>query len=452
MLALKGKGNWLILLILVINLIFWITSKQYFQDSFSSPFKYLAKIASLTGTLMMSITLLLSTKTSFLEYLFGGLDKVYKSHHTYGRWAFTLLVLHPIFLSFVRLPNVLGVFEYFIPSFEDNYYIGHGLGLITLLLFFVLIYLTISKTINYELWLKTHSMFGLVYLLGIVHILLVSADIYKYQLFGIWYYFWLLVGVVSYLWIAVFYNFFGKKYKYKITNKEVIGNVTEFTFTPLKNAIKHKPGQFLYTRFLSDGLKDEVHPYSIASYSEDGNIKMGIKALGDHTKLVQDCGVGLEVEFTGPFGGLSEKVMLNNDKKVVLIGGGIGITPMISIWEYILKHKHKQAQLIYVASFKEEASFDDDFIKLNSNYGLGNNDYWLYLDGKKDFFNVEKLKNKIITLENTVFLLCGPKAMTNSIIKVLKEEGVSNANIVLEDFDFGIGKNNWFVHIKELFV
>jgi predicted ferric reductase len=448
----KSKGYWLILIILTLNLVFWLTSKYQYNDTFNSIFKYLAKISSLTGTLLMSFTLILSIKERWLEHLFGGLDKVYKAHHTLGRWSFTFLVLHPIFLSLIRLPDLVGVLQFFVPSLIDNYYIGHSIGIVALLFMFVLLYLTISSTLNYELWLRTHAMFGLVFFIGIIHILFISADIASYPLFGLWYYFWLMLGLLSYLWISIFSKMFGKKYKYKVSSMVKIDKTVELNFVPDSKIINYKPGQFLYARFLKSGLADQWHPYSIASYEENGNITMGIKALGDHTSfLIEQVEVGDFVEFKGPFGNLSEKALLTNSNKLVLIGAGVGITPMLSIWQYILKYKNKQATLVYIASFMEEANFNNNFEDINSKIGIGNNQYWLYLDEKKYFFNIELLKSKVGDLKNTDFLICGPKRMMDSMVKGLKDVGVNNKNIVVEDFEFGIGKKDWFGHITSVF-
>jgi predicted ferric reductase len=452
MLSMKSKGYWLVFIILTLNLVFWFASKFYYNDSFNSIFKYLAKISSLTGTLLMSFTLILSIKERWLEYYFGGLDKVYKAHHTLGRWSFTFLVLHPIFLSLIRLPDLGGVLQFFVPSLIDNYYIGHSIGLVALLFMFVLLYLTISSTLNYELWLRTHSLFGLVFFLGIIHILFISADIASYPLFGLWYYFWLALGLISYLWITFVSKVFGKKYEYKVFSKIKIDKTVELNFKPVTNIIKYNPGQFLYTRFLKLGLADQWHPYSIASYEENGNITMGIKALGDHTSiLIEQVEEDDKVEFKGPFGNLSEKAMLNNGNKLVMIGAGVGITPMLSIWQYIIKYKNKQTTLVYIASFIEEANFNNNFEDINNKTGIGNNKYWLYLDEKKNFFNIDLLKSKIGDLSNTDFLICGPKRMMDSMVKGLKDAGVSNKNIVVEDFEFGIGKKVWFGHITSVF-
>jgi predicted ferric reductase len=447
---LKNKGNQLIISILILNLIIWYTSKYFYNDWFTSPFKYLAKIASLTSTLLMVFALVLSTRMSLLEYLFGGLDKVYKAHHTVARWSFTILLLHPIFLALVNINSYLDFFTYFIPNFNNQYNVGHAVGIIALIIYFVLLYITIAKKINYELWLACHSWFGALFAIIIVHILLVNGDISKYFGFSVWYNSWLIIGLVSYLWSTFFYYLIGSKYNYVIDKISKVDTFYEMELKPINKSMFYRPGQFIYTKFLDNDLPQEWHPYSIASYNNDGSMKLGIKELGDYTKQLGILKVGAKVDIKGPYGNLSAKIIIKPDKEVVLIGAGIGITPMVGIWKYILSNKRAKATLIYVSTFLPQATFDNDFVDLNNQYGIGNNDYWLYLDEGKNFLNTAMIANRVGNLDDKIFVICGPKRMMDGTIKGLKEAGVKNMNIVVEDFDFGIGNNQWFSHITSL--
>jgi ferredoxin-NADP reductase len=134
----------------------------------------------------------------------------------------------------------------------------------------------------------------------------------------------------------------------------------------------------------------------------------------------------------------------------VLIAGGVGVTPMISIWEYILQNKRAKTTMVYVSTFIDQATFDNDFQKLDNKYGIGDNDYWLYLDEGKNFINVEMIKNRVGILDDKIFIICGPKRMMDGMVQGLKNDGVKNMNIVTEDFDMGIGSNQWFSHFTKL--
>lgn len=63
------------------------------------------QLSGLVGTVWLALTLLLSTRWTVVEDMFGGLDKVYKTHHLLGIGSFVLLVLHPLLFATELLPN-----------------------------------------------------------------------------------------------------------------------------------------------------------------------------------------------------------------------------------------------------------------------------------------------------------------------------------------------------------
>lgn len=437
----KGKGYALVTLIIILNLIIWLASKYFANEYFENPFKYLAKVSSLTGTLLMSFTLILSAKYRFSEFIFNGLDKVYKAHSSFGRYSFLLLLLHPIFLALTKLPDFNKTLTYFIPNFDTLYNIGHAVGLFILFGMLVLLYITISMKISYELWKKSHLLFGPLFAFAIVHIVLVNADLSKYFIFQLWYFGWLLFGLFSYINILL-KPYLGKKYDYKVTNVSKHLNVVELELKPFKDSLNYKPGQFVYCDFNIAGYVNEWHPYSIAGYKNDGTVKLGIKGLGDYSNKIQEIEVGTMVKLQGPYGYLSDTVLSHPNKKVVLIGAGIGITPMISIWEYLNKYNKYGNHLFYINSYLEDCTFDNDI----KNIKVSNldNKYEIYLDNRKNFFDIKILKQKLLILDNTIFVICGPERMMNGLLEGLINEGVSYQNIIIENFNFGIGSKLWF--------
>jgi predicted ferric reductase len=79
---------WPFVLSVAATLILWLVSKWYFQDWFFDPYKYFAKAASLSATILMCWCICLSTRLPPLEGFFGGLDKVYQIHKRLGKPSF----------------------------------------------------------------------------------------------------------------------------------------------------------------------------------------------------------------------------------------------------------------------------------------------------------------------------------------------------------------------------
>src|SRR5664279_3039125 len=66
---------------------------------FSSIMLNLGRVTGLIGMVMYALNLVYATRLRFLEYLFGGLNRVYIAHHMLGGLALAFLSLHPLFLS-----------------------------------------------------------------------------------------------------------------------------------------------------------------------------------------------------------------------------------------------------------------------------------------------------------------------------------------------------------------
>ena len=157
------------------TLAIWLVSKWYYQDWFANPYKYIAKTASLSATVMICWCILLSARWRALENFLGGLDKVYQVHKRVGRWSFFLILLHPIFLAVDRLPDIPAFLRamWFYQSEGDRYLWGQNIGVIALIGFAVLITLTLWLKIAYHRWKRTHEFFGLLLLTVCAHILMV---------------------------------------------------------------------------------------------------------------------------------------------------------------------------------------------------------------------------------------------------------------------------------------
>ena len=142
--------------------------------------------------------------------------------------------------------------------------------------------------------------------------------------------------------------------KYKIVKKlKLAENVNEYEiYAPLvaKNA---RPGQFIILRVDEDG---ERIPFTICGYDKKkGTIKILVQTLGYSTlKLsLKEEGDSLQ-DFVGPLGKPTD---LGDYKKILLVGGGIGIA-VIYPQAALLNSLKKPADVIIGARTKELLMYD----------------------------------------------------------------------------------------------
>lgn len=452
-----------------VTLAVWLSSKWWYQEAFDNPYKYPAKAASLTATMLMCITMILSARWSFLERFFGGMDKVYQIHKRIGRWAFFIILLHPFFLAVDRLPDA-GAFlqAMWFHSNADRYTWGQNAGVGALLGFFVLVALTLWIKWPYHLWKRSHEFFGLIMVVVAVHVYLVNADVARYPALMLLFYGLLGLALISFLHIRLLYRFFGPRFDFRVSETRRTGEILDLRFRPTGRQMDFYPGQFVYMVVRRNGITEEPHPYSIANgYNLDGEIRLGIRQGGDHTRSLDLLRVGDDISLYGPYGYFSDPFCAAL-RDCVFVGGGIGITPFIGMWhmalhsedrndasavpepirkmhpEILRRWKSPLVSLFYVCRTAEDAAFDTAIrneVILSRFHGFSElehrgHHYELYNTSTHGRITASYLDAHVRGgIRDKFVFLCGSTQMVDALIGQMKAMGMDQGQIVVEDFN-----------------
>ncbi len=464
------QNYWPIAVSVVITLLIWLASKWYYWDWFDNPFKYPAKAASLTATVLMCWCIVLSTRLRLLEDFFGGLDKVYQVHKRLGKLAFWTIIWHPLFLAADKLPDAVKFLQllWFRLPGENRYILGHNVGLAAFLLMAVLTAFTLWLNLPYHRWKRSHEVFGLVHLAVIVHIFTVNKDVAAYPFLGAWLYSLLTLALLAFVYIRFGYRFLGPHYRYTVSHLEKIKDILEVTLAPQGAKMDFRPSQFVYLVVHKKEITPEPHPYSVAcGYNLDANLKLGIKQTGDHTRTLDLLAPGDPVTIYGPYGRFSDQ-FLTAERDCIFVGGGIGITPFLGMWHVALhseerldqsevpeplQHLHPEiiktwksplVHLFYVSRNRVEASFDDDIrreVEMSHFHGFEaferrGHSYELYLTSEHGRITADYIDKQVPGgLKNKYIFICGPSTMVCSLLKQFKSLGVGDSQIIVEDFN-----------------
>jgi ferredoxin-NADP reductase len=137
-----------------------------------------------------------------------------------------------------------------------------------------------------------------------------------------------------------------------IESKMVAEDVKSLTFS-LQNWIPHKSGQHYDIRLTSEDGYVAERSYSIASAPEKlGVIEFGIQLLqdGEVSPYLFSLQPGEQVEVRGPIGGYFNWEH-TDPKPLVLIAGGSGAVPLMSMLLHYQNHG-KQQQVVFIISAK----------------------------------------------------------------------------------------------------
>jgi predicted ferric reductase len=180
-----------------------------------------------------------------------------------------------------------------------------------------------------------------------------------------------------------------------------------------------------------------------------------IKDVGDFTHQISQLQVGQKVFIDGPYGNFGIEAFSAEHDLLVMIAGGVGIAPMISVMRQMVRDQdtkflNKKILLIYGNRVIEQAVNLKDMVRLESLKNLKElhlvseaTSDWQGLTGVLDLPTLEKiLSSQQVNAKTAQFLICGPAEMIDSAETSLDELGAPLANIASEKFQYDFGKKN----------
>jgi len=209
-------------------------------------------------------------------------------------------------------------------------------------------------------------------------------------------------------------------------------DIVEVILKPLLHPIAAQPGQFVLASFGNGehflGCR-EFHPFTISALSPTGELRLGIKALGDCTTHLQSVEPGVDVRLQGPFGTFLPR---RQTKPSLWIAGGIGITPFIAALRAAPELQYP-VKLLYLYRSEQDAAYLDE---LNS---IAQNNPKFKLIAKNSGAHASELKTilpEFAKLRELECYLCGPPGLVSSAVSLLLQQGVPAESIHFERFDF----------------
>jgi ferredoxin-NADP reductase len=214
-------------------------------------------------------------------------------------------------------------------------------------------------------------------------------------------------------------------------------NVKSFRF-PRPAKLKYLPGQFFFITIKDKGKELTKH-FSFSSSPTEKNYIEFTKKLSDSefSNILNKIVVNDWVKIDAPYG----KFTLSSEyKKIVLLAGGIGITPFRSICRYCTDKQLKiKITLIYGNLAEKDIVFMKEFEEMEKqNKYLKNvftineaTDTW---KGYTGFIDRKMIKKEVYDYKETLFYLCGPPGMVKAMEGIISQLEISRDQIRVEYF------------------
>ena len=194
-----------------------------------------------------------------------------------------------------------------------------------------------------------------------------------------------------------------------------------------------EPGQFFRWRFLTRDLWWAANPYSLSAAPTRDLLRITVKEAGAHSRSLAGLRPGTRVVAEGPFGAFTGAA--RRRRKVLLLAGGVGITPIRALFESI-PARPGDLTLIYRAGDPADVLFAEELRTIAQSrgaalfYAIGPR------GGRPDPLDAMELTRLLPDIAAHEVYLCGPPGMAEVARGQLRRAGVGHRHIHIESFTF----------------
>ena len=396
------------------------------------------QLTALLGTYLALIGLVLMSRSPWLDRLFG-LPRLAYWHRWVGFGCVWLLVAHTILTTWgfalTTRNDALGEAWTLLTSYPYVLMATVGLGLL------VAVGITsvriARRHLTYETWYYIHLYAYLGMALGFAHQLVVGTDFLSDPIADAY---WIGLYIVTVAAILVFR--IGQPVQLSLRHRlrvakvvgEAPGVVSVYVTGRRLDLLAAQAGQFFLWRFLAGDGWWRAHPYSLSAAPNDQYLRLTVKAQGDGTGAVQRLQRGTPVFVEGPYGAFTAD--LRTQPRVLLIAGGIGITPLRALLED-MPAALGAITLIYRASRWEDIVFADELDELMKSRG-GRIEYLIgrRSELQRDPLDARNLGAVVPDIVGREVYVCGPEGMIATVVRSLHRLRVPRGHIHEERFAY----------------
>lgn len=421
----------IVLLPLIVMMVFPMPKGRSFWRDFSVGLGF-------AGLAMAGLQFIPTARLNFLGNVFD-MGHVYKIHHLLSIVSVLMILLHPVILL-VNNPYTLLLLN----PFTAPWWAQAGLmGLACLLLIAITSVLRNDLKLGYNTWHTIHDLLAAgIAIFALIHIFNVNYYSSAPAVKWVWVFEAILwLGMTVYMRVLKPARMLQKPFTVKKVIKETADTWTIVLKPKGHKGLAFNAAQVAWININSSPFSLHKNPFSISgSDHRKDELRFSIRNLGDFTATIGSLKGGETVYVDGPFGSFSLRDK-HTKRGLVLLAGGIGSAPAMSILHSLADAKDKRPVYFFYGSYDEKnIIFRKELENLKKRLNL------------RIFYVLEKPKDKkkfasgYITLglldshlpkerKEFHYFVCGPLPMIEAMETHLVSLGIDDSQVTIEKYE-----------------
>jgi predicted ferric reductase len=393
-----------------------------------------SRVLAMIGTAFALICLVLIARVPWLEEAVGQ-DLLVKWHRKLAPYSLYAILMHVLLVSlgYSLFDKINAWNEFWRLVLGTGWMLPAFAGFIFMMMVGVTSYKRARSKMKYETWWLLHLYsylgIGLAYAHQITtSVYLATNDVPRY-----W---WesLYVSVIAFIVGFRIVLPLVRSMRHDIRVEKVVRENRNTVSVVMKGRdlakLNARGGQFFSFRFLGHRGWWEAHPYSISASPRNNRLRITVKHLGDHSSSLKNLKPGTRVMVEGPYGVFTADQA--ESKKIALIAGGVGITPIRAIMEEL--PVHSEIDLIWRASNEDDLVLRKEVEELAAE--LGARIHFMVGNRKQFPMSPGRIRAAVPHIGQCDVFMCGPDSMIEQTKASLITAGLSEDQIHDEAFSY----------------
>jgi predicted ferric reductase len=396
----------------------------------------LSRLCALVGTYFSLVGIVLVSRIPWVERGVGH-DRLITWHRKLGPYALFLVGFHVLFvtLGFAGQDHVkLGVELWRICQQYPWMWAGLA-GFIFMMMAGISSYKKARAKMSYETWWTIHLYMYVAVALSFMHQVLNGSMFIGHPLNRA---FWTGLYIFT-AFCIIFWRIgipVGRSIRHNLRVYKVVSEGPGVISIIMKGRKLHKlnaeGGQFFGWRFAARDQLLLSHPYSLSASPTERYMRITVKNLGDHSRSLARLKPGTRVFMEGPYGAFTAG--RSTRRHVVLVAGGVGITPIRAIMEEF--EEGVQMDVLFRAAREEDMVLKQELDYLSNKSGGAIRIHYLIGSRHDHPMDASYISKLVPFFANSEVYICGPASLVEAVREAALEVGIPKSRFHDEAFAF----------------